>query len=173
MQRYTRHSLQFLQEYFYTAFVTLLYFIAFIVILAGFSWCARSSWCDARIAAGVRKTAPSKPFWLYVLLYMCAKQFQIIAIFNTIAYALGAYILHNDYKATPPELQWKKEFPRKKRVRKKEKPRKIITKKEKNTQLDGSRIKKWRKKMISWACCESQVRERMTRKAVEWESYVT
>ena len=39
---------------------------------------------------------------LYVKLYILI---QIFAIFNTIAYALGAYILHNDYKATPPELQ--------------------------------------------------------------------
>ena len=68
-------------EYFYTVAVTVLYFISFIVILAGFGYCAGSSWCDGRIAAGV------------------------FAIFNTIAYALGAYILHNDYKATPPELQ--------------------------------------------------------------------
>ena len=68
-------------EYFYTIAVTVLYFISFIVILAGFGYCAGSSWCDGRIAAGV------------------------FAIFNTIAYALGAYILHNDYKATPPELQ--------------------------------------------------------------------
>ena len=68
-------------EYFYTVAVTVLYFISFIVILAGFGYCASSSWCDGRIAAGV------------------------FAIFNTIAYALGAYILHNDYKATPPELQ--------------------------------------------------------------------
>ena len=33
--------------------------------------------------------------------------FQVFGIFNTIAYGFGAYILHNDYKATPPELQWK------------------------------------------------------------------
>ena len=32
--------------------------------------------------------------------------FQVFAIFNTLAYGLGAYVLHNDYKATPPELQW-------------------------------------------------------------------
>ncbi len=57
------------------------YCIGFIVVLAGFGWCAGNGWCDARIAAGV------------------------FAIFNTIAYALGAYILRNDYKATPPELQ--------------------------------------------------------------------
>lgn len=68
-------------EYFYTVVVFILYFISFIVILAGFGWCAGTSWCDARIAAGV------------------------LAILNTIMYGLGAYILHNDYKATPPELQ--------------------------------------------------------------------
>ena len=31
---------------------------------------------------------------------------QVFGIFNTLAYGFGAYILHNDYKATPPELQW-------------------------------------------------------------------
>ena len=64
--------------------MTVLYFIAFIVILAGFGYCAGprgTNWCDARVAAGV------------------------FGIFNTIAYGIGAYILHNDYKATPPELQ--------------------------------------------------------------------
>ena len=32
--------------------------------------------------------------------------FQCFGIFNSFAYALGAYILWNDYQATPPELQW-------------------------------------------------------------------
>ena len=32
--------------------------------------------------------------------------FQVFAIFNTIAYGAGAFVLHNDYKNTPPELQW-------------------------------------------------------------------
>lgn len=68
-------------EFFYTVLVVFLHIIAFIVILAGFGLCAGSTRCDARIAAGC------------------------FAIFNTIAYALGAYILYNDYKATPPELQ--------------------------------------------------------------------
>ena len=55
------------QEYFYTVLATLLYFIAFIVILAGFSYCAGSAWCDTRIAAGVRNyldldwTIPDQP----------------------------------------------------------------------------------------------------------------
>lgn len=69
-------------EYFYTVVVTIAYAIAFIVILAGFGYCAGSSpKCDARVAAG------------------------FFAILNTIAYGIGAYILYNDYKATPPELQ--------------------------------------------------------------------
>ncbi|TRY61462.1 hypothetical protein TCAL_01778 [Tigriopus californicus] len=68
-------------ELYYTILATILYFIAFIVILAGFGGCAGRSGCDARIAAGA------------------------FGIFNTIAYGLGAYILKNDYDATPPELQ--------------------------------------------------------------------
>jgi hypothetical protein len=43
--------------------------------------CAGNEICDARIAAGV------------------------FAIFNSVAYGFGAFILLNDYKSTPPELQ--------------------------------------------------------------------
>jgi len=69
-------------ELVYTAVAALLYAIAFIVLLAGFGWCAGDRRkCDTRTAAGV------------------------FGLFNTIVYAVGAYILHNDYKATPPELQ--------------------------------------------------------------------
>jgi len=71
-------------ELVFTAIATLMYCIAFIVILAGFGYCAGPSGppkCDARVAAGV------------------------FAIFNTIAYGAGAFVLHNDYKNTPPELQ--------------------------------------------------------------------
>ena len=47
----------FLQvELIFTIITTILYIIAFIVILSGFGWCAGNSECDARIAAGVRKT---------------------------------------------------------------------------------------------------------------------
>ncbi len=42
------------QEYIYTAVATIIYCIAFIVILVGFGYCSGSSWCDGRIAAGVR-----------------------------------------------------------------------------------------------------------------------
>merc|ERR1712012_16877 len=69
-------------EYYFTVIATFLYCIAFIVLLSGFGYCAGlQPKCDARVAAGV------------------------FGIFNTIAYGFGAYILHNDYKATPPELQ--------------------------------------------------------------------
>jgi len=69
-------------EFIFTVIATFMYCIAFIVILAGFGYCAgQSAKCDARVAAGV------------------------FGIFNTVAYGVGAYILHNDYKATPPELQ--------------------------------------------------------------------
>merc|ERR1711935_772527 len=69
-------------ELIFTAGATVMYCISFIVLLAGFGYCAgNSAKCDARVAAGV------------------------FAIFNTVAYGLGAYVLHNDYKATPPELQ--------------------------------------------------------------------
>ena len=46
-------------EVIYTAVATFLYFISFIVILAGFSWCSSSQayngshFCDARVAGGV------------------------------------------------------------------------------------------------------------------------
>ena len=40
-------------EFVYTLIATILYIIAFIVILAGFGKCAGFSPCDARIAAGV------------------------------------------------------------------------------------------------------------------------
>jgi len=70
-------------ELYYTIAVTILYVLAWIVLLAGFGYCAgtQGGICDARIAAGV------------------------FAIFNTVAYGLGSFILWNDYKSTPPELQ--------------------------------------------------------------------
>lgn len=68
-------------ELYYTVAATLLYVLAWIVLLAGYGWCAGIGICDARIAAGV------------------------FAIFNTVAYGIGAFILFNDYKSTPPELQ--------------------------------------------------------------------
>lgn len=69
-------------ELIFTAGATVMYCISFIVLLSAFGYCAGDMpKCDARVAAGV------------------------FAIFNTVAYALGAYVLHNDYKATPPELQ--------------------------------------------------------------------
>ena len=49
-------SISFLfQEYFYTLITTVLYFIAFIVIMAGFGYCTGrgNGGCDARMAAGV------------------------------------------------------------------------------------------------------------------------
>jgi hypothetical protein len=49
----------FLQvELIFTIITTILYLIAFIVILSGFGWCAGNSECDARIAAGVRPQIP-------------------------------------------------------------------------------------------------------------------
>jgi len=74
-------------EVIYTAVATFLYFISFIVILAGFSWCSSSQayngshFCDARVAGGV------------------------FAVFNTVAYGYGAYLTYNEYNSTPPELQ--------------------------------------------------------------------
>eukprot|EP00088_Acartia_fossae_P071453 TRINITY_DN9802_c0_g1_i1.p1 TRINITY_DN9802_c0_g1~~TRINITY_DN9802_c0_g1_i1.p1 ORF type:complete len:186 (+),score=16.80 TRINITY_DN9802_c0_g1_i1:167-724(+) len=68
-------------EVLYTCISTALYVIAFIVILAGFGWCAGNATCDARIAAGV------------------------FAIFNSIAYGVGSWLVYAEYNATPPELQ--------------------------------------------------------------------
>jgi len=69
-------------EVVYTCVATAFYVIAFIVLLAGFGWCAgRSNICDARIAGGV------------------------FAIFNSIAYGVGAVLTYQEYNATPPELQ--------------------------------------------------------------------
>lgn len=68
-------------ELVYTIITTILYFIAFIVLLAGFGNCPGNTICDARIAGGV------------------------FGLFNTIAYGLGSYILYNDFCNTPPELQ--------------------------------------------------------------------
>ena len=52
--------------------------------------------CDA----SWKEANKQKKFPIYLIF------FQVFAIFNTVAYGLGAYVLHNDYKATPPELQW-------------------------------------------------------------------
>ena len=43
-------------EVIFTFVATILYAIAFIVILAGFSWCSGSHLCDARVAGGVSFT---------------------------------------------------------------------------------------------------------------------
>ena len=40
-------------EVIFTLVATFLYFVAFITILAGFSWCGGVHTCDARLAAGV------------------------------------------------------------------------------------------------------------------------
>ena len=46
-------------EYFYTIVVTVLYAIAFIVLLAGFGWCSGNhTRCSTRTAAGVRILHP-------------------------------------------------------------------------------------------------------------------
>jgi len=73
-------------EVIYTFIATILYFIAFIVILSAFGWCTTSypkgtDYCDVRVAAGV------------------------FGIFNTIAYGFGAYLVYSEYGRTPPELQ--------------------------------------------------------------------
>ena len=43
----------FIKELYYTLVATVLYILAWIVILAGFGHCASTGICDARIAAGV------------------------------------------------------------------------------------------------------------------------
>jgi len=72
-------------EVVFTLAATAAYLVAWIVVLAGFGWCAGAnvsgSVCDARVAAGV------------------------FGIFNTIAYGLGTYLTYSEYKNTPPELQ--------------------------------------------------------------------
>jgi len=73
-------------EVIFTGVATVLYFIAFIVLLSGFGWCTTSypagtHLCDARVAGGV------------------------FGIFNTIAYGIGTYYVYNEYCSTPPELQ--------------------------------------------------------------------
>ena len=40
-------------EVIFTLVATFLYFVAFITILAGYSWCGGVHTCDARVAAGV------------------------------------------------------------------------------------------------------------------------
>jgi len=68
-------------EVIYTVIATILYFIAFIVILEGFGSCAGLRLCDARIAGGV------------------------FGLFNTVAYGIGAYLIYSEYSSTPPELR--------------------------------------------------------------------
>jgi len=73
-------------EVIFTIVATLFYIVAFITILAGFGWCTTSNTpgstlCDARVAGGV------------------------FAIFNTIAYGLGSYLVYQELSNTPPELQ--------------------------------------------------------------------
>jgi len=73
-------------EVIFTFVATILYLIAFIVVLSGFGWCTTSyrlgtHVCDARVAGGV------------------------FGILNTIAYGAGAYFVYSEYCSTPPELQ--------------------------------------------------------------------
>jgi len=74
-------------ELIFTLVATVLYIIAFIVILSGYSWCSSSQKfggsreCDARVAGGV------------------------FAVFNTFVYGYGTYLVYNEYNSTPPELQ--------------------------------------------------------------------
>lgn len=73
-------------EVIFTVVATLFYIVAFITLLAGFGWCTTghspgSNLCDARVAGGV------------------------FAIFNTIAYGLGSYLVYQELCSTPPELQ--------------------------------------------------------------------
>ena len=93
-------------EVIYTAVATFLYFISFIVILAGFSWCSSSQasngshLCDARVAGGVRREN-TMIFSKFNILHIL----QVFAVFNTVAYGYGAYLTYNEYNSTPPELQ--------------------------------------------------------------------
>lgn len=73
-------------EVIFTIVATVLYLIAFIVLLSGFGWCTTSHkagthFCDARVAGGV------------------------FGIFNTVAYGVGAYLVYSEFCSTPPELQ--------------------------------------------------------------------
>lgn len=73
-------------EVIFTIVATVLYLVAFIVLLSGFGWCTTSHkngthFCDARVAGGV------------------------FGIFNTVAYGVGAYLVYNEFCSTPPELQ--------------------------------------------------------------------
>ena len=54
-------------EFVFTCLATIFYIIAFIVLLAGFGWCAGANDCDARIAGGVS---------IYVILNIPTQQFQ-------------------------------------------------------------------------------------------------
>ena len=88
------------------------------MLLAGFGYCAgtQGGICDARIAAGVSIFGCSILYGLIkhtlyfaqiidYLIVQFSNYFQVFAIFNTVAYGLGSFILWNDYKSTPPELQ--------------------------------------------------------------------
>merc|ERR1719312_1963352 len=73
-------------EMIFTIVATILYIVAFIVLLSGFGWCTTSypkgtHFCDARVTGGV------------------------FGIFNSVAYGIGAYLVYNEFCSTPPELQ--------------------------------------------------------------------
>jgi len=73
-------------EMIFTIVATVLYIVAFIVLLSGFGWCTTSypkgtHFCDARVTGGV------------------------FGIFNSVAYGIGAYLVYNEFCSTPPELQ--------------------------------------------------------------------
>jgi hypothetical protein len=75
-------AVNFLQvEFWFTAIITFLYFTAFTAQLAEFAVTAdepdNQSWFDAQVAAGV------------------------FALFNNIAYAVGAYFIYLDWKTGP------------------------------------------------------------------------
>ena len=60
----------------FTIVATFLYFVAFITILAGYSWCSNSQkasgshLCDARVAAGVSTGSKQKTYiFLFKALY--------------------------------------------------------------------------------------------------------
>ncbi len=53
-------------EYYYTIVATVSYLIAFIVILSAFGHCAGDSWCDPRIAGGVREKLLKLPITITI-----------------------------------------------------------------------------------------------------------
>ena len=66
----------------FTIVATFLYFVAFITILAGYSWCSNSQkasgshLCDARVAAGVSTGSKQKNIYLV----FCSKLFTMVLV---------------------------------------------------------------------------------------------